>query len=151
MQRRSSRWTGWALLALALGCGDETIPGPDPAVAPFVGTWDATEFTVTNDANPMQVADLLVNGSFFIVVEPSGLYTATLFFGQLPPFPEVGQISVSGGFITLMPSTGSPCPASSTYAFSGPDYVTLDGPSCFDFNLDGIREAATAHVELQRR
>lgn len=151
MLRRWNRWTGWALIALAFGCGDETIPGPDPEVAPFVGTWDATEFTVTNLADTTVVADLLDNGSFFIVVEPSGLYTATLVYGQLDPFPEVGQVSVSGSFITLTPSGGSPCPATSTYAFSGPDYVTLDGPTCFDFNLDGVREDATAHIEIERR
>ena len=151
MRRRVNGWLAWVVVALAFGCGGEEAPGPNAAVAPFVGTWDGTEFTVTSAANPSQVADLLENGSFFLVVEPSGLYNATLVFGQLPPITDIGQITVSGSFITLTPNGDNPCPASSEYVFSGPDYVTLDGPTCFDFNLDGIREDAEAHLELQRR
>ena len=152
MRRRRNGWLGMVLLAVASACGDDAPPvGPDPAVAPFVGTWDAEVFTVTNTANPAQVADLLENGTFDVVIEPSGLYTATLVFGQLGPIVEIGQLSVSGGFVTLTPNSGTDCPATSEYVFTSSDYLVLDGTTCFDFNLDGEDEDAFAQLELRRR
>lgn len=137
-------------VAVLAGCGGENgIVEPDPAIAPFVGTWDAEVFTVTNNANPTQVADLVESGSFDIVIEPSGLYTATLVFGI--PLVEIGQLSVSGNTFTLTPNDPSRPAATSDYTFVQADYLTLTGPTEFDFNLDGTPEAAEAHIELRRR
>jgi hypothetical protein len=137
-------------LALAAACGSGTGVEIDPAVAPFVGTWDATEFTVTSQADPGTVVDVLSLGEFHITVEPSGQYTASLAILGIPP--EIGQLSVSGNTLTLDPTTPATAPtATSTYSFTSADYVVLDGPTEFDFNLDGTDEAATAHIELQRR
>ena len=125
--------------------------GPDPAIQPFVGTWDATVFTVTNLADTTVVADLVANGSFDIVITASGIYTATLVFGELGPVVEIGQLTVTENFMTLTPTGANPCPAASEFTFTADDYVVLDGPTCFDFNLDGTQEDAEAHLELQRR
>jgi len=153
MVRRRNRWMGWAVAGvLALtGCGDTPIVQPDDRVAPFVGTWDAEVFTVTNVADPTVVADLLLNGSFNINVQPSGAYTATLVLGGLTPFIEMGQLSVAGTAITLTPDRPTDCLGSSEYTFAGADHLTLIGPTCFDFNLDGEDEDAIGHIELQRR
>ncbi len=150
---------GWLVaLAVVAGCGGggPVEAGPDSAVQPFVGTWDAVVFRVTSVAEPAVVADLLENGSFNINIQPSGLYTATLVLGDgqgttLDPFVEIGQLIVSGAFLTLRPNGPNPCPASSEYSFSGPNFLTLEGPTCFDFNLDGEDEEARARLELQRR
>lgn len=138
---------------LAAGCGDGggTTGGPDPDIAPFVGTWDAEAFVVTSSVDPNTVADLLISGTFSVVIEPSGLYTAILVFGSIPPFPEIGHLTVTDNFVTFRPNGTNPCPGSSEYVFSSADYLTLDGPTCFDFNLDGEDEAAVAHLELRRR
>lgn len=154
MPRRRNGWMGWAIAAILGACGgggSGGTTGPDPAVEPFVGTWDAEVFTVTNLADTTVVADLLENGSFNVVIEPSGLYTATLVFGQFPPVVEIGQLVVTGSLVTLRPNGPNPCPASSEYVFTRPDYLILIGPTCFDFNLDGEDEDAEAHLELQRR
>jgi hypothetical protein len=140
-----------AVLVACGGGGAGGTTGPDPAVEPFVGTWDAEVFTVTNLADTNVVADLMEDGSFFIVIEPSGFYTATLVFGQFPPVTEFGHIVVTGNFVTLRPLEPDPCPASSEYTFTTPTYLTLTGPTCFDFNLDGEDEDAEAHLELRRR
>lgn len=156
MRRRSNGWMGWVVVLVLAACGgSERIDGPDPnaAFAPFVGTWDAEAFTITSDADSTLVADLLIDGSFFIVFQPSGIYTATLSFGDVTaPLVEIGQISVSGNIVTLMPTNlPPPCPAASTFSFPTPDFLILDGPTCFDFNLDGEDEDAQAHLELRRR
>jgi hypothetical protein len=141
-----------ALTVVACGGDDPVVDQVDPAVAPFVGTWDAVDFKVTNDADTAVVADLLTDGSFTINIQPSGLYTATLVLGALNPFVEIGQLTVSGSVLTLTPSGGpGPCPASSTYTFSDTNTLVLDGPTCFDFNLDGADEDAQAHIVLERR
>jgi len=140
------------MLAAFLGaCGEDPVQA-DPAVAPFVGTWDADSLTLTNDANPSQVANILATGSFVIIVEPSGQYTATLtVFSQSSP--EIGQLRVlNATTLTLTPSfpPGRPV-ATATYTFQADDDLTLEGASEFDFNFDDIDEPAQAYTHLVRR
>jgi hypothetical protein len=106
---------------------------------------------MTNDANPAQVANVLAAGTFVIVVEPSGQYTATITV-LTQPFTEIGDIDVVGSTLELN-KTFPPPPSTdaSTFAFVGDDYVILDGATEFDFNSDGTPEAAQAHIELRRR
>ena len=81
MRRSVNRCAGlsWLVVGIA-ACGSDPV-AVDPAVAPFVGTWDAVVLTVIADAPPNIVADVLATGgSFWISVEPSGQYTATLEF-----------------------------------------------------------------------
>lgn len=149
---RPRRWGVSAALALALsGCGDSGSAGPvlDPAMEPFVGTWEATEFIVTSVADPDERIDILAGGSFTIVVEPSGQYTATLDIEGLPvPGVEFGQATVDGSSIILDPEEGPT--AASTFVFDGPDRVTLEGSTEFDVNRDGTADAATALIVLER-
>lgn len=150
---RRNRWAwmfaivGWAV---ASACGESDPTGgddPSPQVALFVGDWTATTFTVTSVANDTVSVEVLDNGSFSINVQPSGRYTATLVFLGVP-IVETGSLTASESAVTLRPSGGSA--ATSAYEFAGPDALTLDGPTEFDFNLDGTAESATAHIELER-
>jgi hypothetical protein len=143
-------WLGSVCAVLMLGgCGDDSTQVViDPAVAEFVGTWDAVVFTVTGDAPPSTVVDVLTLGAFWIAIEPSGTYTATLEFPGAPP--EIGRLTVeSPTQLTLRPNGGDPAP--STYAFAAADSLVLDGATEFDFNLDGTDEPGQAHIELLRR
>lgn len=139
------------MVASVVACG-ETGVEVDPSVARFVGTWDADSLTMTNDANPAQVANVIANGgNFVIVVEESGQYTATLtVFGN--PFVEIGDLDVSGSTLTLNRDfPPPPSVAVSSFVFLADDYLVLDGPTEFDFNLDDIPEPAQVHFELSRR
>ena len=62
-------------------------------MAPFVGVWEASEFTITNSADPEQTFDITDGGSFTINIQPSGNYTATASFEQMemPEHPEAFQ------------------------------------------------------------
>jgi hypothetical protein len=145
------RTTFWVALLLAAACGENGVEA-DPAVAPFVGTWDAEAFTITSDADPSTVVDLLAFGGFYIVIEPSGQYTATL---QLAAGAgaEIGQLTVIGSTVRLDPSHPPTAPtATSNYAFTSSDYLVLDGPTVYDFNFDlVVEEPGQAHIELRRR
>lgn len=146
MTRR--KWSGLAAALTVAACGTSTDVEVDPLVAPFVGAWDAVVFTVTGDAPPNTVVDVLTLGAFWIAVEPSGTYTASLEFPGAPP--EIGTLTVeSPSHLTLRPNGGPPAP--SVYAFATPDSVVLDGATEFDFNLDGTPESGQAHIEIVRR
>jgi hypothetical protein len=138
------------MATLVMACGGTQDPPVDAAVAPFVGRWDADSLTLTNDADTSVVANILEFGSFTINVQASGTYTATLVvFGQ--PSPEIGTLGiVSSSTLTLTPTLPPGPVATASYVFQSEDYLILDGPSEFDFNLDGTPEAAQVHFELQR-
>jgi hypothetical protein len=125
------------------------IGDPDPAVEPFVGDWEASEFVVTNLADPDQTVDVTDGGSFTLNVQPSGQYTAILDFPDSPtPGVEQGRLTVVGNSVRLSPLVGDPI--TSAYAFEGSDRLVLDGPTAFDWNRDGELDASTAHIVLER-
>jgi hypothetical protein len=141
----------FAMVALGGACGGDDPVEPDPAVAPFVGTWQADSLTISALPPDMTVANILgVGGSFFITVESSGQYTASLeILGQSSP--EIGQLTVlSGSTLRLTPTTPPGPSVVATYFFARPDSLILDGPTEFDFNNDGTPEDAQAHFELTR-
>lgn len=134
------------LATLLTGCGTDESP-LDPDLAPLVGTWEALVFTVIHENEDLTV-DLLASGAAFeLRIESNGRYAATLTTFGIPNPPERGRITVSGSHLTLDPDDGDPTVA--TWSLSG-GILTLDGPTEFDFNLDGKLEAATAHIELVR-
>jgi hypothetical protein len=124
-------------------CSDD---GTGPAeLQPLVGTWQATELTLTNQANPGTSVDLIEQGATFTLsILATGQYSASLvIFGQANQ--EVGTVSVSGNQITITPNVGSS--TTGTWTLQG-NTVIVDGDTEFDFNFDGISEAATVHMEL---
>ena len=153
MGRRMAR--DWLLLAtcvLVAACGGSGGVEPDPAVAPFVGTWDATVYEIWPESDPDNVIDVLTGlGPFHISVEPSGQYTAVLEAG-LGAQVQIGQLSVIGGTIRLDVTTPPGEPASTAaYQFTAADYLILDGDIEVDFNGDDTRDPGSQHLELQRR
>jgi len=137
------------LLAVAIGCGGGVDVPVDAAVAPFVGDWTASDFTVTSSDNPAVWFRVTDGGSFTMNIQPSGQYTAILSFPQLPtPAVELGKLTVLGASIRLSPTGGTP--ATSSYRFEGPDRLILDGPTSFDFNEDGTMDPAEARIALDR-
>jgi len=140
------------VMSSVTGCGDDIVE-PKLTIADWVGTWDADSLTMTNVADTTVVANVLDFGSFVIVIEQSGQYTATLVVGSgNPPGIEIGDLDVIGTTLQLKRTFPPPeSTASSSFVFGADDYVILDGDSEFDFNLSGVPEAALAHFELRRR
>ena len=140
-----------ALLPL-LGCSDGAGVEIDPAVEPLVGTWEGTAVVLTNQADTTVSLDLIEEGgTFSLVVQPSGRYTAILtIFGQ--PGTETGQLSVSGNVVTLDPEIPADAPTTSgIFELQGEDVLIVDGETEFDFNLDGTDEPADVHMEFARQ
>jgi hypothetical protein len=129
-----------------LGCSDDGS-GLGKEFKPFVGKWRAESMVLTNVANPTVSVDLVEEGATFTLsILATGQYSASLSaFGQTNT--EVGMIQVSGNQITIAPTSPAGPPIIATFAFDG-ELLVLDGTSEFDFNLDGIAEASTVHIEL---
>lgn len=124
----------------ASGCKEGTTE-PDLNPDFMVGEWLADSLVMTSVANPEVVADLVALGAVFTLsVQPSGRYTAIL---SAPggSSSESGRLTVDGMYVILMPEF-PPGPESLALWERVGDSVILEGESDFDFNLDGMDEAA---------
>ena len=139
---------GFLLLSTSglVGCSDSGTE-PVKALEPLVGTWRAQELILTNSANPDVSVDLIQEGATFtLAILSTGQYSASLAaFGAATT--EVGEVTVSGSQVTIKPTSPEGPPLVATFSFQGTTLV-LDGTSEYDFNQDGITEAAQAHIEL---
>lgn len=134
------------IVALFLGCSDDGT-GPKSELEPLVGTWRAQVLILTNSANPDVSVDLIQAGATFTLsILATGQYSASLAaFGAANT--EVGEVTVSGNQITIKPISPEGPALVATFFFQGTTLV-LDGTSEYDFNQDGLPEAAQAHIEL---
>lgn len=131
------------------GSGESPIaPSTNPLLEPFIGTWDATVLTVQSVADTSIVVDLLENGVSYITIYESGSYQSTIAFGGAP-FTEFGSMEVAEGVLTLRPNNGDP--VTRAYVFTSSTVVRLDGPTDWDFNLDGVDDPANLFMEMQKR
>lgn len=140
------------ILALAACSGGDggTNPDPDPETNFLAGEWIATLMRAQSVANPELRADIIASGGeFTLSVQPSGRYTAILVaFGQSAS--ESGTLSIVGNEVVFSRTFPSALVTRATWTRSGAT-VTLNGPTEFDFNLDGTAEAATLETVLAPR
>jgi hypothetical protein len=149
-RRRTASALPLALLGLIVACGGSDPATPDPRISPLVGDWEAAALEMSHTLAPISL-DLIESGaSFTINIQPSGQYTAILFFaGQNQT--ELGQVEVDGDRITISPNVPGGQPATTgTFAFEG-ELLVVDGATEFDFDLDGTADPAQVHMELERR
>jgi hypothetical protein len=139
------------LLLAAAACGADGAVGPEEALAPFVGDWNASRFVVKSKANPEIAPDLIadLDSEFSVHVEPSGGYTATLLF-QEAPIVEIGQLEVDGQDLVFHVAIPEARTTRSRFTFAG-SRLTLVGDSEFDYNFDGTPEPAEVTIELIKR
>ena len=141
----------FALVLVVSSCGGETTVGPDEDLAFLVGDWDATRFVVQSKANPEVAPDLIggLGAQFFMNVQPSGQYTATLVF-QASPIIEIGLLEVDGNDVIFHVNVPSPATNRSRYTiFAGG--MTLEGDTEFAFIPGGEPEPAFATIDLKKR
>lgn len=138
-------------LAIAACSGGDSGTEPSPTPDNFLaGEWIATLMRATSVANAEIRADIIASGGeFTLSVQPSGRYTAILVaFGQSSS--ESGTLSIVGNEVVFNRTFPSPLVSRATWTRSGAT-VTLNGPTEFDFNLDGIAEPATLETVLAPR
>ncbi len=153
-RRAFSAWPLRLMLTLApvlASCGEDTAVGPTQDLEFLVGDWDATRFVVQSKANPEVAPDLIggLGAQFFMNVQPSGQYTATLVF-QASPITDIGLLQVDGDDVIFHVNVPSPAINRSRYTlFAGG--MTLVGDTEFAFIPGGEPEAAVATIDLEKR
>ncbi len=139
MRRRRYGGAGLPALALAVmmaGCGDDSgtppDPGPDPALEPFVGTWEADSLVVTSSGDSTIVVNVIdEGGTLTLNITEGGNYTLTLAYAG-SPIISIGTVTVEGDVIISRPSGGGP-PEPLTYDFPSSDRLVLSGGISFPF------------------
>lgn len=98
MHPRPLSFLGLVLLVLgtSAGCGDVDPLEPSPELQPLVGEWRAERVVVMFDEPSLAPFELIASGgSFFLAVQPSGLFTSSVNF-RLSTVTRLGRLRLDG-------------------------------------------------------
>ncbi len=114
----------------------------DLTLADLVGTWNATQFVLTNQSNASQSFDLIQNGgSFTITVAANGTFTGQQsLLGFVDAF--AGTVTISGNVLTLTDSEDPTDVTEIVASLSGNTLTLTSSDLAFDFDFDDVDEAA---------
>lgn len=144
------------LMALLAGaCGEAENPlviGVQDRFQDVVGTFDATRFVFTSVADPTVRVDLVPNGATFSLRIDNDTRFATDFVDvNRNRIGQAGVAQLSGNELFLR-QDGVIDPNVFDIEFGTPGIFSLtDRTTEFDFNGDGVVEAARLETVLQRR
>lgn len=135
-------WLGVA--AMAVACSDDT----GPSEGELTGSWLATKVELVSVANPATKIDLVALGATVrLVLAASNTYTLTLIVPGEPQEVQTGTWSASKDVLTLSDSDGD---QQFDMSLNGNTLILTGASGEFDFNDDGVDEAATVNVTLVR-
>ena len=126
---------------ISTACGDST----GITVEDLVGTWNATQYHYTDNANPAGQVDLIPLGaSFEMIVVAAGTVAVVFDDGQGGTSSDSGTFNGTMTTLTIGGSTFS--------AQRSGDVLTLtDATSSYDFDDNGSDEPATLEIQLVRQ
>ena len=105
-----------AFVGLAVaGCSDST--DADLTIADLAGTWEATTFRVTLDADPSVIFDLIsIGGASVVEISAAGAYTETRTLPGVGDVPDVGTFTLDSQ--TQITRTSTTSGDSDTFEFT---------------------------------
>jgi hypothetical protein len=137
-------------LAVALAaCSDADLVGPVTALEDLAGNWKAVRMDAANPLQPGSTIELVSTGvQFFINIQPSGLYTATLTFDG-GASTEIGRLVVDGDEIVLNREYPSLDVSRAAFTLTG-DVLIISGETEFPVG-EGVFVTTTVEIELHRQ
>ncbi len=133
-----------SLLLLGAACSSDKPTGP--SVSALVGTWDATQITLTSQANPSNTIDGIASGlGIELTFDASGGYTAVTTTQGISPDTATGTATVNGNAITLTDATNEV--TSGTFSVNG-NTLTVHFTQGLTFDFGSGDEAATLDATL---
>lgn len=130
------------LMAGLVACGGPT----EITVENLEGTWDATAYVYTNQANTSERVDIVIvhGATLTLTVQADGTTTSTFNDGQGGSSSNSGQFSAGNGTLTLAGVSYQATLSGSqlTLSYDGAEY---------DFDADGSKDPATVSITLRRR
>lgn len=142
----------WLFLVLpvAAGCDANEVVSPDASVAPLVGQWDAIELVFTPPEGAGSPVDVLATGaSFFLNIQPSGIYTAYLTMDGATS-TEIGRLDVGVERFVMQADYPAPGTSDGTYQLAD-DQLTIRGETETALGLPGTTSVVEVLMVLERR
>ncbi len=137
--------------ALVVGCNDSTDPG-NVSENDLVGVWTATQFLFTSTADPTVAVDRISQGGWFtLTFNADGTYSEAGEFPGNPTKVENGSGTyVIQGTNLILTEDGEPVSSTVAFVLSGNTLTLNITDESFDFDDDGVEEAATLEMVLTR-
>lgn len=137
--------------ALVVGCSDSTDPG-NVSEDDLAGVWTATQFLLTSTADPAVTVDMIaLGGAFTLTINADGTYSEAGLFPGNPPEVESGSGTyVIQGSNLILTENDDPVPFTVAFVLSGNTLTLTSTDETFDFDDDGVEEAATLDMVLTR-
>ena len=137
--------------ALVVGCNDSTDPG-NVSENDLAGVWTATQFLLTSTADPTVTVDMISQGgTFSLTINADGtFFEAGLFPGNPPKVENGSGTYVIQGTNLILTEADDPVPFVLAFVLSGNTLTLSSTDETFDFDGDGVEEAATLEMVLTR-
>ncbi len=139
--------------ALVVGCNDSTDPDPgNVSQDDLAGVWTATQFLLTSTDDPAMSVDMIALGATFtLTINADGTYSEAGLFPGNPPEVENGSGTyVIQGTNIILTETDDPEPFTVAFVLSGNTLTLTSTDETFDFDDDGVEDAATLEMILTR-
>lgn len=138
------------LVALSVNCSDSSGP-TNVTVADLVGTWTATQFTITDPSGTVLPApvDLIGDafGSLVITVQSNGSFTGTFKATAISEsMPVAGTISIVSGILTIDFTDGLDEPISGSFVLNDDELTVTGSNLTFDWEGQNIEGASVILV-----
>ena len=136
----------------AVGCQENNqILEADAAIIALAGTWDAAVFEFTSATEPPVVRDLIQEGGIATLdLSTNGAYTLTVVPAGDQPDVTHGFMVVEGSVI-LVSDTSVPGETTAyDLSFNSETMTLITTEVGFDFDNDGVSDAATLRLVLER-
>ena len=140
-------------VTFVVGCSDSLSIGanstPEEISEALTGTWNATSFVFTSEANSSETFDVIANGGSFTLTftdnEFSGTFTGP---GENETFS--GTYVAQGTNLILTGDLEPNDPETFGFTMSGSNTLSITADDVFDFDDDGVDEPATMDIVLQK-
>ncbi len=150
MKRRHRLFSVALAIGIVVACGNSGEP-TQVTVEDLVGTWNASQFRVTDESGTIMPFDIIAfGGRLTITVTSGGGFAGTLKATAVASEnPVSGTVSVQGSTLTLTFTQGLTQPISGQFVLSG-DTLTITGTGLrVEFEGQTI-ESATILLVLRR-
>jgi hypothetical protein len=120
-------------------------------IADIVGTWNATRWEFTNDADPSEKVDVIERGvTATVTVQSDGRYALLITLEDGSTDPSAGVLQTVGEYLVARDDV-DPEPEAFSCALAGDVMALTSTNTSYDFDEDGLDENASYTVRWERR
>jgi len=139
------------VITFTTSCDDDDVT-PEIAISDIVGSWRATSFVVTNNADAAETSDFIKNGGTidFTLLSNGGVRT----WITIDTFNDEwdAEVTISGNTMTSDPVEGTREVKTSTIVLEGNIFTMTNNTDSFDFTYMGEpKVSATSVARFERK